>query len=199
MMHALEKSDSAIVAGKPTNKAERSATEPVEPRAETKGNANQQSTHRTQSRASVTQALERVRKAASKRKKERFTALLHHISVEHLEAAFFELQKNVAAGVDGRTWRAYEADLKRSLEDLHGRLHRGARCRHGGSSSQSRMDNSARSPLLRWKTRSSSGRRRRYSTRSTRKISSGSRMDSGPGAARMMRWMRSWLESKAGR
>ena len=66
MMHAREKSDSAIVAGKPTNKAERSATEPVEPRAETKGNANQQSTHRTQSRASVTQALERVRKAASK-------------------------------------------------------------------------------------------------------------------------------------
>ena len=70
MMHAHEKSDSAIVAGKPTNKAERSATEPVEPRAETKGNANQQSMHRTQSRASVTQALERVRKAASKRKKE---------------------------------------------------------------------------------------------------------------------------------
>ena len=126
MMHAHEKSDSAIVAGKPTNKAERSAMEPVEPRAETKGNANQQSMHRTQSRASVTQALERVRKAASKRKKERFTALLHHISVEHLEAAFFELQKNVAAGVDGLTWRAYEADLKRSLEDLHGRLHRGA-------------------------------------------------------------------------
>ena len=50
MMHAREKSDSAIVAGKPTNKAERSATEPVEPRAETKGNANQHSTHRTQSR-----------------------------------------------------------------------------------------------------------------------------------------------------
>src|SRR6266536_2587553 len=79
MMHAREKSDSAIVAGKPTNKAERSAAEPVEPRAETKGNANQQSTHRTQSRASVTQALERVRKAASKRKKEKFTALIHRI------------------------------------------------------------------------------------------------------------------------
>src|SRR6266702_4060157 len=126
MMHAREKSDSAIVAGKPTNKAERSATEPVEPRAETKGNANQQSTHRTQSRASVAQALERVRKAASKRKKEKFTALFHHISVEHLEAAFFELQENAAAGVDGLTWRAYQADLERNLEDLHGRLHRGA-------------------------------------------------------------------------
>jgi RNA-directed DNA polymerase len=126
MMHAREKSDPAIVAGKPTNNAERSATEPAEPRAETKGNANQQSTHRTQSRASVTQALERVRKAARKRKKERFTALLHHISIEHLEAAFFELQENAAAGVDGLTWQAYEAGLERKLEDLHERLHRGA-------------------------------------------------------------------------
>jgi RNA-directed DNA polymerase len=83
MMHAREKSDSAIVAGKPTNKAVRSAAEPVEPRVETKGNANQRNTHRTQSRVSVTQALERVRKAASERKKEKFTALFHHLSVEH--------------------------------------------------------------------------------------------------------------------
>jgi hypothetical protein len=126
MMHAREKSDSAIVAGKPTNKAVRSAAEPVEPRVETKGNANQRNTHRTQSRVSVTQALERVRKAASERKKEKFTALFHHLSVEHLEAAFYELQENAAAGVDGLTWRAYEADLERNLDELHGRLHRGA-------------------------------------------------------------------------
>jgi RNA-directed DNA polymerase len=126
MMHAHEKSDSAIVAGKPMNKAERSATESVEPRAETKGNAHQQSTHRTQSRVSVTQALERVRKAASKSKQEKFTALFHHLSIEHLEAAFFELQENAAAGVDGLTWRAYEVDLERNLEELHSRLHRGA-------------------------------------------------------------------------
>ena len=83
MMHGHEKSDSAIVAGKPTNKAERSAAEPVEPRAETKGNAGQQSTRRAQSRESVSQALDRVRQAARQRKKERFTALLHHISIEH--------------------------------------------------------------------------------------------------------------------
>jgi hypothetical protein len=61
MMHGHEKSDSAIVAGKPTNKAERSAAELVEPRAETKGNAGQQSTRRTQSRISVSQALDRIR------------------------------------------------------------------------------------------------------------------------------------------
>ena len=126
MMHAREKSDFAIVAEKPTNKAERSAAEPAEPRAETKGKTHQQSTHRTQSRANVTQALERIRKAAKERKKEKFTALLHHISIDQLEVAFLELQEDAAAGVDGLTWRVYEADLKRKLKDLHSRLHRGA-------------------------------------------------------------------------
>ena len=61
MMHGREKSDSAIVAGKPTNKAERTAAEPVEPRAETKGNVGQQSTRRTESRISVSKALARIR------------------------------------------------------------------------------------------------------------------------------------------
>ena len=63
MMHGCGESDFAIVAEKPANKAEQSAAESVEPRAETKGNANQQSTHRTQSRVSVSQALERMRQA----------------------------------------------------------------------------------------------------------------------------------------
>src|ERR1700716_957901 len=63
MMHGHEKSASVIVAVKPTNKAERSAAEPVEPRAEAKGNAGQQGTHRTQCRASVSQALDRIRQA----------------------------------------------------------------------------------------------------------------------------------------
>ena len=63
MMHGHEKSDFAIVAVKPTNKAERSAAEPVEPRAETKGNVGQQSTRRTQSRISVSKALARIRQA----------------------------------------------------------------------------------------------------------------------------------------
>ena len=75
-MHDQEKSDSAIVAAKPPNKAGEPAAEVVEPRAGTKGNAEQQSTHRTQTRARVTQALSRVRQAARHRKKERFTALL---------------------------------------------------------------------------------------------------------------------------
>src|SRR6516164_1525985 len=83
-MHDPEKSDSGIVAMKPMNKAGRPAAELAEPRPGTKGNADQQSTHRTQSRARVTQALGRVRKAARQRKKEQFTSLLHHMNVDLL-------------------------------------------------------------------------------------------------------------------
>jgi len=126
MMHGHGESDFAIVAGKPTNKAERSAAEPVEPRAEAEGNASQQSTGRAQSRGTVSQALERIRQAARQRKKEKFTALLHHISIELLGEAFFELKEDAAPGVDGLTWRTYEADLDRNLTDLHERVHRGA-------------------------------------------------------------------------
>src|SRR5256712_10437446 len=126
MMHGRGKSDAAIVAGKPTNKAERSAAEPVEPRAVAKGNANQQSTRRAQSRASVSRALERIRQAASDRKKEKFTALFHHLSTDLLEEAFFELKEDAAPGVDGLTWRDYEADLDCNIEGLHDRVQRGA-------------------------------------------------------------------------
>jgi hypothetical protein len=115
MMHDREKSDPATVAGKPTNKAVSTAAESVEPRAGAKGNASQQSTHRTQGRERVSQALERVRQAARQRKKEKFTALLHHVSVDLLGMAFFALKRDAAPGVDGLTWRTYEADLDRNL------------------------------------------------------------------------------------
>src|ERR1700750_2137652 len=136
MMHGYEKSDPAIVATKPANKAEGSdaersvaepnVAEPVERRAGTKGNARQQSTRRTQRRVSVSQALERIRKVAKERKKEKFTALFHHINVDLLEGAFYELKADAAPGVDRLTWKDYEANLERNLEDLHDRVHRGA-------------------------------------------------------------------------
>ena len=126
MMHEREKSDPAIGAGKPTNKAATAAAEPVEQRAGAKGNAAEQSTHRTQCRERVSQALDRVRQAARLRKKEKFTALLHHINVDLLREAFFALQRDAAPGVDGLTWQTYEADLERNLTDLHSRVHRGA-------------------------------------------------------------------------
>ena len=126
MMYGRGKSDSAIVAERPTNKAGRPAEEPEERRAETEENAVQQSTRRAQSRVSVSQALERIRQVAKERKKERFTALFHHISIDLLDEAFFELKQDAAAGVDGLTWKDYEANLERNLEDLHDRVQRGA-------------------------------------------------------------------------
>src|SRR5438034_7742783 len=126
MMHDREKSDLAIVAVKPTNKAGQPAAESVETRAGAKGNASWQSTHRTQGRERVSQALERVRQAARQRKKEKFTALLHHVSVDLLGMAFFALKRDAAPGVDGLTWKEYDANLDRNLTDLHARVQRGA-------------------------------------------------------------------------
>jgi RNA-directed DNA polymerase len=126
MMEGREKSDLAVVAMKPTNKAGKPAAEPVERRAGTKGKANQQSTRRAQDRASVSQALGRVRKAA-RRRKEKFTALFHHLSPEMLRTAFFALKRDAAPGIDGLRWRDYEADLDRRIETPHpGRYFTGA-------------------------------------------------------------------------
>jgi RNA-directed DNA polymerase len=130
MMHEREKSDPAIRAGKPANKAEATkvadAAELVEQRAGAKGNASEQSTLRTLGRERVSQALERVRKAARLKRKEKLTALLHHINVDLLREAFFALKRDAAPGVDGVTWRAYEADLEGNLAELRSRVHRGA-------------------------------------------------------------------------
>jgi len=74
----------------------------------------------------VTQALDRVREAARRRKKGQFTALLHHIDADTLRTAFYALKRKAAPGVDGMTWHDYEADLEPRIEDLQRRVHRGA-------------------------------------------------------------------------
>src|SRR3954466_16327049 len=125
-MHGGEKSDPAIVARKPTNAAGRPAAEPVERRVGAEGNAGQQRTRRAQDRASVSQALGRVRQAARHRKKERFTALLHHLSSGLLREAFLGRRRDAAPGADGLAWRDYEAELEPRLADLHARDHRSA-------------------------------------------------------------------------
>ena len=125
MMNEPEKSNSVVVAGKPTNKTGQLVAEPVEPRTGTKGNADPQSTRRAQDRESVSQALERVRQAARLRKKEKFTSLLHHINSAMLRTAFYALKRNAAAGVDGLTWQAYERDLDHRIDDLCSQVHRG--------------------------------------------------------------------------
>jgi retron-type reverse transcriptase len=74
----------------------------------------------------VTQALERIRQAARQRKKERFTALLHHVNIDTLRVAFFALKRRAAPGVDGLTWQDYETELEPRLAALQERVHGGA-------------------------------------------------------------------------
>ena len=124
-MNGPEKSDSAIRAVKPANKAASAAAEWAEQRAGTKGNTGQPHTRRTQSRDSVSQGLDRVRHAARQRKKEKFTALLHHVTIDLLRDAFLALKRRAAPGVDGLTWRDYEAELEGNLQGLHIRVQRG--------------------------------------------------------------------------
>src|SRR2546429_5876002 len=112
MMHGREKSDPAIVAGKSANKGGRPSAEPMEPRAGAKGNTVECGTRRTPGRGSVSSGLDRVRQAARERKKEKFTALLHHVDVDLLRHAYRALKQEAAAGVDGVTWRADGEDLE---------------------------------------------------------------------------------------
>ena len=126
MMNDREKSDSVVVAMKPVNKAGQPAAELVERRTETERNTVEGNTCRTQGRANVSQALDRVRQAVKQRKKEKLTALFHHLSVDLLREAFFTLKRDAAPGVDGLRWEDYQADLEPRLTDLHARLHRGA-------------------------------------------------------------------------
>jgi group II intron reverse transcriptase/maturase len=91
------------------------------------GNLRQQNAPRTPSREGTHSALERVRQAASRDRKLRFTALLHHIySLETLRVAYFDLKREAAPGVDGQTWRRYGEALEGNLQDLSDRLKRGA-------------------------------------------------------------------------
>jgi len=124
-MNGFEKSDSAIRAMKPANNVGKPTAEWAEQRAGTKGNAGQPHTRRTQSRDSVSQGLDRVRQAARQRKKEKFTALLHHVTVDLLRESFLALKRRAAPGVDGVTWEDYEVGLEGNLLDLHARVHSG--------------------------------------------------------------------------
>src|SRR5208337_2215655 len=132
MKNEQEKSDPSIVAKRPANKPQiaevdlwGSGAESAEPREGTKGNTGEQHTRRTPSRESVSQGLERVREAAKQRKKERFTALLHHVTIDLLKDAYSWLKREAAPGVDGRTWQSYKQNLEANLVELHSRIHRG--------------------------------------------------------------------------
>ena len=117
------KSDRPVVPEKSPNKAGQPAAEGMEGRGLAKGNLPQQNASRIQSRKDAPSAQERVRQAARKDKKLRFTALLHHIyNLDTLRMAYFRLKKEAAPGVDGETWRHYGEKLEENLQDLSERL-----------------------------------------------------------------------------
>lgn len=125
-MHDPQKSDGPVVPTKPPNNVASATAEAVEGRGPAKGNTIEQNAARTQRRIPAPSALERVRQAARKDRKAKFTALLHHITIDRLRDAYSALKRRAAPGVDGVTWAAYGENLEERLVDLHERLHRGA-------------------------------------------------------------------------
>jgi len=125
-MHAGGESDEQVVPAKRSNNEEQSLTEGVEGSCSTKGNTEEEHTRRTQGREHVSQGLGGVREAARRDKKQKFTALLHHVTIGLLRDSYYALKRQAAPGVDGVTWQQYGEGVEERLQDLHDRIHRGA-------------------------------------------------------------------------
>jgi len=125
-MHVAGESDGCIVPTKGPNPRGQLQGEGLEGRRPTRENVGQTTVARTQSRFPTFRGLDDVREVARKDKKARFTALLHHVTVNLLRRSYHELQKQAAPGVDGVRWQQYGTGLEERLVDLHARLHRGA-------------------------------------------------------------------------
>jgi group II intron reverse transcriptase/maturase len=126
-MNGRGKSDRSIIPMKPPNNVGQPTAEVVEGRDLAKGNSPESNAFRTQSRGDARSALERVRQAARKDRKQRFTALFHHVyDIDRLRAAYLALRRDASAGVDGTTWKHYGEDLEGNLADLAERLKCGA-------------------------------------------------------------------------
>src|SRR3974390_2115050 len=125
-MYISEESDSGIIPMNHSNKDGRPYAESEEGRPLIKENTHQPSTYSTQSEKRVSQGMEGVRKGARENKEMKFTALLHHLTVDLLRESFYALKRKAAPGVDGVTWQEYDTGLQNRLVDLHSRVHRGA-------------------------------------------------------------------------
>ncbi len=123
-MHEPGRSDDPVVPAKPPNKA--AAAEVVEERGSAKGNTDGAARPGRSAGQGVSHELDRVREAARKDRTARFTALLHHVDADRLQAAYRALNPGAAAGVDGVTWAAYGEDLDSNVQNLLTRLHRGS-------------------------------------------------------------------------
>lgn len=124
--HGDGESYSGVVPAKQPNKGGKPPAEVVEERPLTKENMEQPNLCRTPSRESGQSGLNRVRRVAKGDGKLRFTALLHHVTVDLLRSSYYKLKKRAAPGVDGVTWQEYGRDLEARLSDLHRRIHSGA-------------------------------------------------------------------------
>jgi RNA-directed DNA polymerase len=126
-MYVCGESDGLVVPTKRTNKVDAYAlvAESAEERRPTKGNAPQAHLRRTQSRGCESQGLWRIRQAARRDRRTRFTALLHHITPALLRASYWELNRIAVPGMDGETWAQYGKQLVVRIEDLHERVQRG--------------------------------------------------------------------------
>ena len=125
-MHDRGKSDRPVVPAKPPNKPADAGAEVVEGRGLPEGNTVSETRPGRSAGQGVSSDLERVRQVARKDRDVRFTALLHHVSVDRLREAYRAIRPDAAPGVDGVTWRDYGLDLEENLRDLHARVHRGA-------------------------------------------------------------------------
>lgn len=125
-MNVREKSHRPIVPEKHPNKPSRElGAEGVEERGLAKGNTGETTAPSVQDEESAPTGLERVRRAAKRKGGEKFTSLLHHVTLKLLEESYYALKRNAAPGVDGVTWKQYEEDLTTRIGDLHERVHRG--------------------------------------------------------------------------
>ncbi len=125
-MNERGKSDGPVVPAKPLNNAAEAVAEVVEERGPAGGNAASQTRPGHRAGQDAPSELDRVREVARKDKDARFSALLHHVTIDRLRMAYRALSPKAAPGVDEVTWGAYGQDLEASLRDLHARLHRGA-------------------------------------------------------------------------
>ena len=200
-MDGRGKSDGLVVPAKSPNNTGRSVAEAVEGRGPAEGNAASKTRAGHRAGLDASSALDRVRRRAMEDEEARFSALLHHVSLDRLRAAYGALNPRAATGTDGVTWEAYGRDLEGNLQDLLGRVHRGGyRAKPARRAWIPKSDGRQR-PLgiaaLEDKIlqRAVVG----FSTASTRRTSSASPTGSGLDARRMTRWMRWRPGSMTGR
>ena len=189
-VHGGWESYSAVVPTKRLNKGGQLPAEDVEGRALTKENMEQSNLCRTPSRESRPSGLDRVREVAKGDGKLRFTALLHHVTVDLLRSSYHKLKKGAAPGVDGVHGESMDESWRRDYAtctdgSIAGRTKRD---HHEESGSRKPMEGNDHWESRRWRTRSSSRRWGRFSTRFGRRTFWAVRMVSGQGAASMMRW-----------